>query len=90
MGFVANQPMSACGRAWISRFIASRLRGSCGSAIAFNIPIVTFVDVPGFMPGTKQEYGGLIKHGAKLLFAYAECDRAESHRYHAQGLWRRL
>ena len=38
----------------------------------FNIPIVTFVDVPGFMPGTKQEYGGLIKHGAKLLFAYAE------------------
>ena len=39
---------------------------------AFNIPIVTFVDVPGFMPGTKQEQGGLIKHGAKLLFAYAE------------------
>ena len=38
----------------------------------FNIPIVTFVDVPGFMPGTKQEYGGLIKHGAKLLFAFAE------------------
>jgi propionyl-CoA carboxylase beta chain len=39
---------------------------------AFNIPIITFVDVPGFMPGTKQEVGGLIKHGAKLLFAYAE------------------
>jgi len=39
---------------------------------AFNIPLVTFVDVPGFLPGTKQEYGGLIKHGAKLLFAYAE------------------
>ena len=39
---------------------------------AFNIPIVTFVDVPGFLPGTAQEYGGLIKHGAKLLFAYAE------------------
>ncbi|WP_282007975.1 carboxyl transferase domain-containing protein, partial [Brevundimonas aveniformis] len=38
----------------------------------FDIPIVTFVDVPGFMPGTKQEYGGLIKNGAKLLFAYAE------------------
>ena len=38
----------------------------------FNIPLVTFVDVPGFMPGTKQEYGALIKHGAKLLFAYAE------------------
>ena len=38
----------------------------------FGIPIVTFVDVPGFLPGTAQEYGGLIKHGAKLLFAYAE------------------
>ncbi len=39
---------------------------------AFNIPIITFVDVPGFMPGTAQEYGGIIKHGAKLLYAYAE------------------
>jgi propionyl-CoA carboxylase beta chain len=39
---------------------------------AFSIPLVTFVDVPGFLPGTAQEYGGLIKHGAKLLFAYAE------------------
>nr|MDJ0982987.1 carboxyl transferase domain-containing protein [Kiloniellales bacterium] len=38
----------------------------------FNIPIVTFVDVPGFLPGTAQEYGGIIKHGAKLLFAFAE------------------
>ena len=40
---------------------------------AFNIPVITFVDVPGFLPGTAQEYGGIIKHGAKLLFAYAEC-----------------
>jgi propionyl-CoA carboxylase alpha chain len=40
---------------------------------AFNIPIVTFVDVPGFLPGTAQEYGGIIKHGAKLLYVYAEC-----------------
>jgi len=40
---------------------------------AFNIPIVTFTDVPGFMPGTDQEFGGIIKHGAKLLYAYAEC-----------------
>src|SRR5262249_29695942 len=39
---------------------------------AFNIPIITFVDVPGFLPGTAQEYGGLIKHGAKLLFAYSQ------------------
>ena len=47
---------------------------------AFNIPIVTFVDVPGFLPGTAQEYGGIIKHGAKLLFAYAEapCRRSPS------------
>ena len=41
-------------------------------ADAFNIPIVTFVDVPGFLPGTAQEHGGVIRHGAKLLFAYAE------------------
>jgi acetyl-CoA carboxylase carboxyltransferase component len=39
---------------------------------AFNIPIVTFVDVPGFLPGTQQEYGGIIRHGAKLLYAYCE------------------
>ena len=39
---------------------------------AFNIPLVTFVDVPGFLPGTAQEYGGIIRHGAKLLYAYAE------------------
>lgn len=39
---------------------------------AFNIPLVTLVDVPGFLPGTAQEYGGIIRHGAKLLFAYAE------------------
>src|SRR3712207_4297343 len=39
---------------------------------AFNIPLLTFVDVPGFLPGTEQEYGGIIKHGAKLLYAFAE------------------
>ena len=57
---------------------------------AFNIPIVTFVDVPGFLPGTEQEYGGLIKHGAKLLFAYSPGDGAAGHGDHAQGLRRRL
>merc|ERR1712000_129045 len=41
---------------------------------AFNIPLVTFVDVPGFLPGTAQEYGGIIRHGAKLLYAYAEAN----------------
>lgn len=39
---------------------------------AFNIPLVTLVDVPGFLPGTAQEYGGIIRHGAKLIYAYAE------------------
>ena len=57
---------------------------------AFNIPIVTFVDVPGFLPGTAQEYGGIIKHGAKLLFAYAEATVPQGHGDHPQGLWRRL
>ena len=70
VGFVANQPMVLAGvlDADASRKAARFVR-FCD---AFNIPIVTFVDVPGFLPGTAQEYGGLIKHGAKLLFAYAE------------------
>jgi propionyl-CoA carboxylase beta chain len=70
VGFVANQPMSLAGVLDIDASRkAARFVRFCD---AFNIPIVTFVDVPGFLPGTKQEYGGLIKHGAKLLFAYAE------------------
>src|SRR6202012_1214386 len=70
VGFVANQPMMLAGvlDSDASRKAARFVR-FCD---AFNIPIVTFVDVPGFLPGTDQEYGGLIKHGAKLLFAYAE------------------
>jgi propionyl-CoA carboxylase beta chain len=70
VGIVANQPMvlagvldSDAGRK------AARFVRFCD---CFNIPIISFVDVPGFLPGTAQEYGGLIKHGAKLLFAYAE------------------
>ncbi|MBK1866542.1 acyl-CoA carboxylase subunit beta [Aestuariivirga sp. YIM B02566] len=70
VGVVANQPL----------VLAGTLDSDAGRKAArfvrfcdcFNIPIVTFVDVPGFLPGTAQEYGGLIKHGAKLLFAYAE------------------
>ncbi|MEL6244408.1 MAG: acyl-CoA carboxylase subunit beta [Pseudomonadota bacterium] len=70
VGFVANQPMTLAGVLDIdSSRKAARFVRFCD---CFNIPIVTFVDVPGFMPGTKQEYGGLIKHGAKLLFAFAE------------------
>jgi propionyl-CoA carboxylase beta chain len=70
VGIVANQPMvlagvldSDCSRK------AARFVRFCD---CFNIPLVTFVDVPGFLPGTAQEYGGLIKHGAKLLFAFSE------------------
>src|SRR5918994_1977577 len=71
VGFVANQPMVLAGvlDADASRKAARFVR-FCD---AFGIPIVTFEDVPGFLPGTAQEYGGLIKHGAKLLFAYSEC-----------------
>lgn len=70
VGFVANQPMTLAGVLDIDASKkAARFVRFCD---AFNIPIVTFVDVPGFLPGTRQEYGGLIKHGAKLLFAYGE------------------
>jgi propionyl-CoA carboxylase beta chain len=70
VGFVANQPTVLAGvlDSDASRKAARFVR-FCD---CFNIPLVTFVDVPGFLPGTAQEYGGLIKHGAKLLFAYAE------------------
>lgn len=70
VGFVANQPIVLAGvlDSDASRKAARFVR-FCD---CFSIPIVTFVDVPGFLPGTAQEYGGLIKHGAKLLFAYAE------------------
>ena len=70
VGFVANQPMVLAGVLDSdSSRKAARFVRFCD---CFDIPIVTLVDVPGFLPGTSQEYGGLIKHGAKLLFAYAE------------------
>jgi propionyl-CoA carboxylase beta chain len=70
VGVVANQPMVLAGCLDIdSSRKAARFVRFCD---AFNIPIVTFVDVPGFLPGTAQEYGAIIKHGAKLLYAYAE------------------
>ncbi|MFN5035061.1 MAG: acyl-CoA carboxylase subunit beta [Bradyrhizobium sp.] len=70
VGFVANQPMVLAGvlDSDASRKAARFVR-FCD---AFNIPIVTFVDVPGFLPGVDQEYGGIIRHGAKLLYAYCE------------------
>jgi acetyl-CoA carboxylase carboxyltransferase component len=69
VGIVGNQPAVLAGVLDIdSSEKASRFVRTCD---AFNIPLLTFVDVPGFMPGTDQEYGGIIRHGAKLLFAYA-------------------
>ncbi len=70
VGIVANQPMVLAGCLDIeSSLKAARFVRFCD---CFNIPIITFVDVPGFMPGSAQEYGGIIKHGAKLLYAFAE------------------
>jgi len=70
VGYVANQPLMLAG---VLDSDASR-KGArfVRFCDCFNIPIITFVDVPGFLPGTAQEYGGLIKHGAKLLYAYSE------------------
>lgn len=70
VGIVANQPMILAGCLDIdSSRKAARFVRFCD---CFNLPIVTFVDVPGFLPGTAQEYGGIIKHGAKLLYAFTE------------------
>lgn len=70
VGIVANQPAMLAGCLDINASIkAARFVQFCD---CFNIPIVTLVDVPGFLPGTDQEYGGIIKHGAKLLYAYCE------------------
>ncbi len=70
VGVVANQPMVLAGCLDIdSARKAARFVRFCD---CFNIPLLTFVDVPGFLPGTAQEYGGIIKHGAKLLYAFAE------------------
>ena len=70
VGIVANQPAFLAGVLDISASVkAARFVRFCD---AFNIPLITFEDVPGFLPGTQQEFGGIIKHGAKLLFAFAE------------------
>jgi propionyl-CoA carboxylase beta chain len=70
VGVVGNQPHSLAGVLDIDSSVkAGRFVRTCD---AFNIPLVTFVDVPGFLPGTAQEWGGIIRHGAKLLYAYSE------------------
>ncbi|MFE1937682.1 carboxyl transferase domain-containing protein, partial [Streptomyces sp. NPDC059474] len=69
-GIVANQPMQLAGCLDIDASEkAARFVRTCD---AFNVPVLTFVDVPGFLPGTDQEYNGIIRRGAKLIFAYAE------------------
>ncbi len=70
VGVVGNQPQALAGVLDIDASVkAARFVRTCD---AFNVPLVTFVDVPGFLPGTAQEWGGIIRHGAKLLYAYAE------------------
>src|SRR5438034_103423 len=70
VGIVANQPKVMAGALDINASVkAARFVRFCD---AFNIPLVTFVDVPGFLPGTAQEYGGIIRHGSKLLYAFSE------------------
>ena len=70
VGVVANNPRALAGTLDIDSSVkAARFVRFCD---AFNIPLVTFVDVPGFLPGTAQEWGGIIRHGAKLLYAYCE------------------
>jgi acetyl-CoA carboxylase carboxyltransferase component len=70
VGIVGNQPLVLAGTLDIDASIkGARFVRFCD---AFNIPVVTFVDVPGFLPGLQQEYGGIIRHGAKLLYAYCE------------------
>jgi propionyl-CoA carboxylase beta chain len=70
VGIVANQPLSLSGVLDIDSSVkGARFVRFCD---CFNIPVVTFVDVPGFLPGTAQEYGGVIRNGAKILYAYAE------------------
>lgn len=70
VGIVANQPANLAGVLDINSSVkAARFVRFCD---AFNLPLITFVDVPGFLPGTTQEFGGIIKHGAKLLYAFSE------------------
>jgi methylmalonyl-CoA carboxyltransferase large subunit len=69
VGIIANQPAVLAGVLDIDA--SDKIAGFVRFCNAFNIPLVTFVDVPGYMPGVQQEYGGIIRHGAKILFAYS-------------------
>ena len=88
VGIVANQPLHLAGSLDIDAVEkAARFVRTCD---AFNIPVLTFVDVPGFLPGSAQEWAGIIRRGAKLIYAYAEATVPQDHRDHPQGLRRRL
>ena len=88
VGIVGNQPQVLAGCLDIDASEkAARFVRTCD---AFNIPLVTFVDVPGFLPGTNQEYSGIIRHGAKLLYAYCEATVPAGADHHPQGLRRRV
>ena len=88
VGIVANQPAHLAGVLDIDASVkGARFVRFCD---AFNVPLVTLEDVPGFLPGTQQEYGGIIRHGAKLLFAFAEATVPKLTVVDPQGLRRRL
>ena len=71
LGRYRGQPAVRRGRARSTSTPPTRLARFVRFCNAFNIPLLTFVDVPGFLPGVEQEYGGIIRHGAKMLFAYS-------------------
>ena len=86
VGIVANQPAFLAGTLDINASIkGARFVRFCD---CFNIPLVTFEDVPGFLPGTNQEYGGIIKHGRQASVCLCGGNCPESNGDHAQGLWR--
>ena len=88
VGIIASQPNCLAGVLDINASDKSaRFVRFCN---AFNIPLITFVDVPGFLPGVEQERGGIIRHGAKLLFAYSSATVPKITVVLAQGLWRRV
>ena len=88
VGMVAQQPAYMAGIIDIKASVkGARFVRFCD---AFNIPLVSFVDVPGFMPGTQEEQGGIIRHGAKFIYRLRRVHRAQGHGYHPQGLRGRL
>lgn len=88
VGIIANQPKVMAGSLDCnSSDKGARFVRFCDS---FNIPIITFTDVPGYLPGVEQEHSGVIRHGAKLLFAFSEATRSEDQRHCEKGIRRRL